>query len=173
MWIVVLFTYHALRLRHIILPNMACLAVPNSYTLHHKRHDFKGRNNHKIFASISSKTLFEIVTIKGNQTEDLWMYSISGFMEMSLINRTLMEHIFLERFSKNSQKIWRWVNLKPNWCFRKDEQKEDMTKQKVVVTFLRKRLNVHVQNILNSSHSKWWLGTVSVDDKWDIGYVFK
>ena len=36
----VLFIQNAMRLRHIMLPNMACIAVPHSDTFYLKRYDF-------------------------------------------------------------------------------------------------------------------------------------
>ena len=58
------------RMRRIILPPVACLAVPNLYTLAHKRHDFGGGRinvfyitEHKMCAGFCLQLLSEIFLI--------------------------------------------------------------------------------------------------------------
>jgi hypothetical protein len=61
---VALIIQHAKCMRHILLPSVACLALPYIPTLSHKWHDFRKNNiEHKMFVLIFSTTLCEIFLI--------------------------------------------------------------------------------------------------------------
>jgi hypothetical protein len=97
---------HAKRMRRIILPSVACLAVPYFYTLSHKRHDFwKKLLNIKCVFWFSVQLLSETFLILRRIQRDIIINIHRSLRKVPLLLSDFNETWVFSRHSKKSSNI--------------------------------------------------------------------
>jgi hypothetical protein len=130
---------HAKRMRHIILPSVACLAVPQFSTLSHKRHDFGEKMYRtKMCFWFALQLLSQTFLIIGRIQRDTKKMCVRPHVEPPLSFQTLIKYEFSQTHFRKILKYqipWKSVQWEPTCSMQTERQADgrtDMTKRILV-----------------------------------------